>query len=197
MTKCDGMNNKTLAIIVSVVIIVSVSLGAGYFFIFSFRGCINIGQTQANNGEILAQYLNANNQGYTVMRVWGSYYQIGYAHGELLGCYIIEGINEMKNLIGTFMYKQVRDAISNSFLTTSNIEDELDGIVAGLAKSCPNSGVDKIDLKVINTAGDWLYEYACRSHTCWGRYVEEPIKTLSTRRLDYDTFIPTLNHHLL
>ncbi|MHA2366893.1 MAG: hypothetical protein ACXAC7_23275, partial [Candidatus Hodarchaeales archaeon] len=130
------------------------------------------------------------------MRVWGSYYEMGYAHGELLGYYIVQGINEIKSLLGTALYNQVRTSIAGS-VWTPEIEDELDGMADAIANYCPSAGVDKIDLKVINTAGDWLYEYACRSHSCWGRYVTDPIKTLSTRRLDFDTFIPTLNHHLL
>jgi hypothetical protein len=120
---------------------------------------------------------------------------MGYAHGELLCSYIVEGVNEIKSLLSLY-YNQVRASLANT-IWSSDIESELDGMVAALSRSCPSANIDKIDLKVINTAGDWLYEYACRSHSCWGRYVSDPVKTLSTRRLDFDTFIPTMNHHLL
>ena len=130
------------------------------------------------------------------MRLWGSYYEMGYAHAELLGNFIIQGINEIKSLLGS-EYDYIRESIADTLWLPEEIEDELDGMVDALSTKYPLASVDKIDLKVVNTAGDWVYEYACRSHSCWGRYVTEPTKTLSTRRLDFDTFIPTLNHHLL
>jgi hypothetical protein len=77
----------------------------------------------------------------------------------------------------------------------AEIEDELDGMVASLAVTHPLAGIDKVDLKVANTYGDW--SYACRSHSCWGRYVADPIKTLSTRRLDFGSPAPTASHHVL
>ncbi|MBW2690321.1 MAG: hypothetical protein JRC99_10380, partial [Deltaproteobacteria bacterium] len=36
------------------------------------------------------------------------------------------------------------------------IEDELDGMVASLAVTHPSAAIDKLDLKVINTYGDWF-----------------------------------------
>jgi hypothetical protein len=150
----------------------------------------------SSNGKILDQQLNENGQGYTVMQLWGSYYEMGYAHAELLGDYIVQGINQVKDALGG-AYSNLKSDISESTWMPSNTEDELDGMVDSIAISHPDEGIDKNDIKVYITIGDWGYNYACRSHSCWGRYVEDPVKTLSTRRLDYHTAIPIGNHHLL
>ena len=195
----DGIKNTFTVIIVSMLLIASAVIAIGVFLILSNDSptfSTPIGPKRTDNGEILEQDLNENFQGYTIMVLWGSYYEMGYAHAELLGDYIVRGVNEIKSLMGPY-YNDIRSIISGSEWIPSEIEDEFDGMVDSLAISHPSANVDEIDLKVINTAGDWLYDYACRSHSCWGRYVEDPIKTLSTRRLDYETFIPTLNHHLL
>ncbi|MCP4594063.1 MAG: hypothetical protein GY842_25295, partial [bacterium] len=68
-------------------------------------------------------------------------------------------------------------------------------MVDSLAVTHPSAAIDKLDLKVVNTHGDWIY--ACRSHVCWGRYVAAPTKNLATRRLDYWLPTPTSNHHVL
>jgi len=148
----------------------------------------------AVNGVILDQQLNEDGQGYTVIRLWGSHYEMGYAHANLLGDYIVDGVNETKALLGP-SYNTVRAYINTSVWMPPEIEDELDGMVDSLAVTHPAENIDKLDGKVVNTLGDW--GYACRSHTCWGRYVADPIKTLSTRRLDYGTPIPSANHHVL
>ncbi|UCF12235.1 MAG: PKD domain-containing protein [Thermoplasmatales archaeon] len=150
----------------------------------------------AQNGIILDQDLDVNGQGYTVMHIWGSHYEMGYAHAELLDQYIVCGINEMKSYLGED-YNLTRDIIADTVWMPPEIEDEIDGMVDSLAVTYPSENIDELDLKVINTFGDWNYA-ACRSHTCWGRYVAEPIKTLSTRRLDYPEFPFTQDsHHVL
>jgi hypothetical protein len=37
----------------------------------------------------------------------------------------------------------------------------------------------------------------CRSHSAWGRFVEPPVRTLSTRRFDYGALIDNLYHHVI
>lgn len=197
------MKDKLTLLIVFMLVIASAVVAVGVFYLISnnestdFTPSSPIGPKRTDNGVILEQDLNEDFQGYTVMCLWGSYYEMGYAHAQLLADYIVVGVNEIKNLIGNEYYSSVKSSITNSLWIPSNIEDELDGMVDSLAITHPSANIDKLDLKLINTAGDWLYGYACRSHSCWGRYIAEPIKTLSTRRLDFDTFIPTLNHHLL
>jgi hypothetical protein len=153
------------------------------------------GVAAAQNGVILDQQLDASNRGYTVLRVWGSHYQMGYAQASLLGDYIVTGVDEIKDLAGAEDYNLLRLLMGASVWKPDEIEDELDGMVASLAVSHPADGIDEYDLKVINTFGDW--GYACRSHVCWGRYVAAPVKTLATRRLDFGSPAPTASHHVL
>ena len=148
----------------------------------------------AQNGVILDQELDDNNKGYTVIRVWGSDYEMGYAQAELLGDYIIQGVNETKDYLGDD-YNSTREIIVDAVWMPPGIEDEFDGIVDCLAVTHPSEDIDELDLKVANTLGDWAY--ACRSHTCWGRYVTAPIKTLSTRRLDFPIPYSAACHHVL
>jgi len=153
------------------------------------------GVAAGQNGVILDQQLEASNRGYTVLRIWGSHYQMGYAQASLLGDYIANGIDEMKAQVGEPDYSSLRLLMSDAIWKPPEIEDELDGMVASLAVTHPSAAIDKLDLKVTNTYGDWAY--ACRSHICWGRYVAAPIKTLATRRLDFGSPAPTASHHVL
>ena len=98
-------------------------------------------------------------------------------------------VDETKDLVGEPDYSSLRLLMAVSVWKPPEIEDELDGMVASLAVTHPSAAIDKLDLKVINTYGDW--GYACRSHICWGRYVAAPIKTLATRRLDFGSPTPT------
>jgi hypothetical protein len=148
----------------------------------------------AANVEVLDQELNVNGQGYTVLRVWGSYYEMGWAHASVLGDYIVEAINQTKAKLGG-NYAATRNRIAASVWLPLESEAELDGMVDCLNVTHPAAAIDKLDLKVFNTVGDWLY--SCRSHTCWGRYMAAPVNTLSTRRLDFSTALPILNHHVL
>jgi len=150
--------------------------------------------TAAEHGEILDQDLNESGQGYTVLRLWGSHYEMGYAQAELLSEYIVQGVNETEAFVGG-LYESLRQLMAQTVWMPPEIEDEFDGIVACLAVTHPEEEIDELDLKVACTFGEWLY--GCRSHTCWGRYVADPIRTLSTRRLDFSTVIPIMNHHVL
>jgi len=152
------------------------------------------GSAAAQNGIILAQELDANDYGYTVIRVWGSHYQMGYAQASLLGEYIVDAVEDIKSLAGP-EYSSLRSLMAVAVWKPPEIEDELDGMVASLAETHPAAAIDKLDLKAINTYGDW--GYACRSHIAWGRYVEAPIKTLATRRLDFGSPTEMVNHHVL
>jgi len=157
-------------------------------------GCASAASAQ--NGAILEQELDESGRGYTVMRVWGSHYQIGYAQAQLLGDQIVQGVNETKAFLDQLgAYDMVRGIMADAVWMPPAIEDEFDGAVDCLALTHPEADIDELDLKVGSTAGEWLY--GCRSHTCWGRYVAEPIKTLSTRRLDFASLYPTMSHHVL
>lgn len=196
------MKAKIICILVMTLLIVTSLPAFGQLSDFT-KEEINVNTTKTNsllgdseNGMIICQDLNEDGQGYTVMRLWGSYYEMGFAHAELLGDYIVQGFEETKDLLGG-NYNSIKTVVSSSIWMPSDIEDEFDGMVDSLTITHPSSGIDKNDLKVVNTIGDWSYSFACRSHTCWGRYVAEPIKTLSTRRLDFQTPFSIANHHLL
>ena len=124
-----------------------------------YQNCSKISE----NGIILAQNLDENNMGYTVIRLWGSYYEMGYAQAELIGEYIVDAVNEVKNLADS-NYNEIKEKMSEALWMPINIEDEFDGIVDCLSILYPSENIDKLDLKVVNTIGDWLYGYGCRRH---------------------------------
>ncbi len=156
------------------------------------------------NGEILQQQVTSG-KGYTVVRVWGSHYDMGYAFGWLMHAETVGFVSIVKTTFNGMItngYNMVRDYVAaNTVWAPAGIEQEMNGIVAALAIQEPNAAVDVIDLKVLNSLGDLGYlSIGCRSHTCWGHYVNDPIKTISTRRADLgSTPIPTsaLYHHVL
>ncbi len=149
------------------------------------------------NGEILDQQISSG-KGYTVLRVWGSPYDMGYAHASLMHDEIADGVDQFKDYIGS-LYALARLTVANNTVwKPDEIEDELDGMVAALAVLEPAAGIDKIDLKVMNLFSDLGYmDVLCRSHSCWGHLVASPIQTLSTRRLDFSTPVAMANHHVL
>jgi hypothetical protein len=51
-------------------------------------------------GIILDQELSTSDQGYTVLRVWGSHYEMGYAHASLLRDSIVEAVDQFKAVVG-------------------------------------------------------------------------------------------------
>jgi len=151
---------------------------------------------RAQNGVILEQELDGAGRGYTVMRLWGTDYEMGYANALLMGDYIVQGVNQTEAYINQYgLYNYVRGIMADAIWMPPGIEDEFDGVVDCLAVTHPAEDIDELDLKVAATVGDWLY--GCRSHICWGRYVADPIKTLATRRLDFSTLFPSMNHHVL
>ena len=174
----------------------------GYFTIIAWLylagtmvlgGCASTATAQ--NGVILDQQVNASGQGYTVLRVWGSHYEMGYAHASLLGDAIVNTVSEAKTLLGTCQYNTLREIFAGAVWLPIESEEELVGMVDALEVTHAVADIDKLDLKVISTLGDW--GYACRSHMCWGRYVAPPIKTLATRRLDFGSPVPASNYHVL
>ncbi len=150
----------------------------------------------AVNGVILDQQVDAEGKGYTVLHVWGSHYDMGYAHGYLLADEIVAIHNDMVSILGSG-YDAMRQAMDDATWMPVVIESELDGMVDALAELYPGESIDKLDLKVANGYGDWSYPPACRSHSCWGQFVEPPVKTLSTRRLDFGSPYTSINHHVL
>ena len=112
---------------------------------------------QAGHGLILDQQLDAYGRGYTVIRVWGSYYQMGYAQAELLGDCIVQGINQTKAFLGSYNYSLARAIMAGAVWMPPEIEDEFDGMVDCLAISHPQQNIDKLDLKVACTAVSYTH----------------------------------------
>ncbi len=150
----------------------------------------------AVNGEVIDQDLSPEGYGYTVMVVWGSHYEMGYAQGYLLSDYMIDGMEQIKSYLGP-LYSAVRSSMDETTWKPDEIEDELDGMLQALEDTHPDYDVDKLDIKVANTFGDWAYGIACRSHSCWGNFTSDPVNTLSTRRLDYSIPMEGAYHHVL
>ncbi len=158
-----------------------------------------VARAQAIKGEILDQQVSSG-KGYTVLRVWGSPYQMGYAQAWLMHDEVVAMVSQAKTAFGSTIYSLARSYVSTSTVWKPDaIEDELDGMVAALAVREPGEGIDKLDLKVVNIGfSDLVYtSIACRSHSCWGHFVSAPTKTISTRRLDFGTPVPAANHHVL
>jgi len=188
-------SNKYYYIAIAIVAIIIISF---FLYIFVFSGSDTPDALEVENGKILDYKIN-NGKGYIVMSLEGSHYEMGYAQAQLIGKFIVKGVNEIEALFGSY-YSNLRDEIQYS-MWSSDMEEEFNGMVAALSSTYSSEGIDKIDLKIVNSMGDWFYsyggEFACRSHSCWGRYVSYPVKTISTRRLDFPSPINSLNLHVL
>jgi hypothetical protein len=156
--------------------------------------CLSALPARAQNYQILHQDLDANRHGYTVIRVWGSHHDMGYAMGEAFADDIIVGWPDIKGQLGT-QYALARSVIGATTWLPAGIEDEVSGILAGVKSRYPNFDMDELDIKIMNTFSDWAYYNGCRSHSCWGSFVQDPVKTLSIRRLDYGTPFDMALHH--
>ena len=160
-------------------LILFVNLAVSGVFITPARG-------QSINGEILQQELDAGRTGYTVMKVWGTYYEMGYSHGYLLADDIDATIISLRNAVGPSTFNSLKPQMQNTVIP-SDVIDEVNGIVAGVKAAKPSSSIDFGDLIMLNTYSDWGYSPSCRSHSAWGSYVTPPVKTLSTRRTDFSS----------
>jgi len=149
-------------------------------------------------GEILAQDL-VDGQGLTVLHVWGSHQEMGYAHGVLLAEWIQLAYTQMRGYFSAY-WPTIRGRVSAWTFLPASADDEFQGILDGVRAIYPETTMDLIDLKACCTFGDWAYSIACRSTSCWGEYVEPPFTTLSARKLQFLTLPPQITqqwHHLI
>jgi hypothetical protein len=156
------------------------------------------GLALGQNARISDQKLDAAGEGYTVITVWGSHYDMGYAQGKVLAQEIVSGVQEVKQLTQT-VYATLRLGVQAAVFKPAELEQEMEGMVAGVKAAEPTADIDVLDLKVVNTYGDWSYGMACRSHSAWGGFVGGATKTLSTRRLDFGVpaGMKAVRHHVL
>jgi hypothetical protein len=149
-------------------------------------------------GEILQQDL-VGGQGVTVLHVWGSHYDMGYAHGVLLADWIELSYTQMRTAFASY-WPQVRARVAGwTFLPAAAI-DEFQGILDGVRMVHPETTMDLLDLEVCCTFGDWSYSMACRSTSCWADWVEPPFTTLSARKLQFIALPPQITqqwHHVI
>ncbi len=196
------MKKKILGIFVCMLLIATALPAVGTFNEIktgesnSLPAINKIDSIRVANGEILDQDLDEMGRGYTVLRIWGSYYEMGYAYAGLLADFIVQAVNSMKDFLG-IDYESVRGLIDNSVWMPQENEDEIKGIVDSLIVTHPDENIDELDIKAWCCFGDWWYGYGCRGHSCWGRYVADPIKTLSTVRLDFLMIFSIFYHHVL
>ncbi len=152
----------------------------------------------ALNGRVIEQRLDTQRSGYTILKVWGTPYEMGFAQGALLAGDIHDAVQSVKDMVGAdyaALRTQVWQTVWSPTFTYEDVEAELAGMVDGIASVNPSNVPDALDLKLVNIYGDW--SYACRSHSSWGRFVSGTTKTLSTRRLDFSSIGTVTNHHVL
>jgi hypothetical protein len=124
---------------------------------------------------------------------------MGYAHGVLLADWIQLAYTQMRTTFGS-LWPQIRARVSGWTFQPEVTGDEFQGILDGVRAMHPETTMDLIDLKACGTFGDWSYSFACRSTSCWGRWVELPFTTLSARKLQFYTLPPQVTqqwHHVL
>ncbi|MBW2735157.1 MAG: hypothetical protein JRH20_22475 [Deltaproteobacteria bacterium] len=124
---------------------------------------------------------------------------MGRSHGELFAKHIVETIEQLKVITGPSRYSIVRSELAHTIWLPAHIDDEILGMVEGIRAVLPASKVDVLDIKVLNTYGDWSYAFACRSHGSWGSRVASPYSFLGTRRLDFGvpSQLAQIRHHVL
>lgn len=136
-------------------------------------------------------------QGVRVLRLWGTPFEQGYAHGNLLGERILqltEAVLFDPHLMpDPRMYEaQVRERLLASFETTAEQRDELLGIIRGMtdrlgAKAMRLKRIkrplDERDLLALNTIADWNPS-GCSSFAAWGSMTPDG-ETIVARNLDY------------
>ncbi len=157
-----------------------------------------LAEAQSVQGRIVAQDLSSG-QGYTVLHVWGSHYEMGYAHGYLMAEWIDLAHQEFLVAFGA-VWPQVRAKVAAWSWEPPESEEELQGLVDGVHAVIPGSGLDVLDLKAAGTFGDWAYSAACRSTSCWGQWVVAPYQTLSIRKLQFMTLPGSISqqwHHVV
>ena len=152
------------------------------------------------NGEIIERELNEYRYGYSIVRLYGSHYEMGYAYGYLFADDIANAVDEAKDLVEDWGYTwtMVLMLVNDYIFKPDCIEDEFDGIVAGVSDSLPTADITADDIKVMNCFGDLAY-YLCRSISSWGSTVAgSEFTTISTRRLDYgDMGLDAQYHHVI
>ncbi|HOX38866.1 MAG TPA: PKD domain-containing protein [Candidatus Brocadiia bacterium] len=149
------------------------------------------------NGTIYEQNITEDGSGHQVVVVWGSPFERGFAQGYLLSDQIEDSGQELIDFCAA-------EGVPYSFLRAytymvdwgpdTTIMEEFEGMAAGLKAANPDTIFDIRDVMLGNMLGDIgeldlgysksAEATACHSTSTWGSFVEDPIKMISTRRLD-------------
>jgi len=139
----------------------------------------------AVNGELLARQVNKAGYGYVIATVFGSDYEMGYAHGYLLATDVDKNARWVRQVLGA-RYGRTLTALATTYWPL-DVQQEIQGLVAGVKAKMPRSIVTTGDIKLLNTFADWGYAAGCRSHAAWGSYMPPGVEMLATRRTDRST----------
>ncbi|MCP4593757.1 MAG: hypothetical protein GY842_23740 [bacterium] len=148
-------------------------------------------------------------QGIRVLRLWGTAYERGYAHGFLVGDDVVELFNsavlDPRVLKDPTQYETV---VRGEFAAKMNFDperrEELRGMLDGIVASVGPSGIrlarlgrnlDVEDLAAINSLADW-HRFLCSSFSAWGD-AEGGTEMITARNLDFLTLPGLDTKHLL
>jgi len=159
------------------------------------------GLAGAQNAQIIAQDRDSRGHGITVLHVWGSHSEMGYAIGATLAEEILESVYEIRDYMGTRLYPEARAAAQYLRWPEGGLETEMEAMVQGIHDTLEGSEteIDLVDIHILNSMSDlpYLPGVMCRSHSAWGRFTEEHVEALHSRRFDYSALIDSMHHHVL
>ncbi|MGE0193615.1 MAG: C45 family autoproteolytic acyltransferase/hydrolase [Planctomycetota bacterium] len=144
----------------------------------------------------------------TVLTLWGTPRERGFAHGYLLADSLLAGAeHDFGQLLKPFlpMYEGfVRGKIVPNFALDAREREEVEGLIEGLKAKRGEDGVrvealgrafDITDLIALNTFGDW-YGMGCSSLAVWGRHSKDGTPRVG-RNFDFPAFDLVTDHGLV
>jgi hypothetical protein len=194
------MKRNNVIILSSIMAVIIIGAGVGTYFLY-----LELSQTtplevldfpgaprSVPNGSIYN-----NSYGMVIMELNGSYYEMGYAHGQLLGEFIkysveysVRGIlggdkdhyNELLTIMDDYVNK-------STAMHSRELQGMIDGVTAsGYDRFVPYLGRNWTinDLWVLNTVQDWN-QYYCSGFGAWGAATNTTLdgRTIIGRDLDF------------
>jgi len=180
-------------------------------------GLFCLGLSAQVNGELSEM------EGKTIVKLWGTHYERGYAHGYLLNERIVTLFQQY--IISTIcygsagQYNAVRSTYTGSFTADERYVDEAQGVIDGISaqgsslyNAVLNRDLDHTDILVVNTLIDLIYipsnrfdyepeDFGCSSLSSWGTSTaEDPLLNggvLITRMLDWQSHAALINNPVL